>query len=116
VDSSSFSIFSSALSCGDRRRGGNVVHDHGDFRAVIMSRAPIGESAGAPIYRFRFRSLLRLPVVNLCGAEMDIWDWLSLLALAISFVALVLAIKSGPLEIDIEALTDRRCTPPDTLH
>jgi hypothetical protein len=47
---------------------------------------------------------------------MDIWDWLSLLALAISFVALVLAIKSGPLEIDIEALTDRRCTPPDTLH
>jgi hypothetical protein len=34
----------------------------------------------------------------------------------ISFVALVLAIKSGPLEIDIEALTDRRCTPPDTLH
>jgi hypothetical protein len=38
---------------------------------------------------------------------MDAFEWLSLAVLLLSFVALLLAIKSGPLDIDVDSLTDR---------
>jgi hypothetical protein len=38
---------------------------------------------------------------------MNAFEWLSIGVLLLSFVALLLAIKSGPLEIDIGSLRDR---------
>jgi hypothetical protein len=37
---------------------------------------------------------------------MDAFEWLSLAVLLLSCVTLLLAIKSGPLEVDVDSLTD----------
>jgi hypothetical protein len=41
------------------------------------------------------------------GGRNECLEWLSIGVLLLSFVALLLAIKSGPLEIDIGSLRDR---------